>query len=153
MATAGRMQVSKYVTVTASKWYPHTSLILSLAFQNLTSKATAFKEFCSKQRIFGFQNIYSKTLSCLIKRFQNSKLCENKLWFWSKSGFQKEREREILKSFAPLRTFGLFEMFLKPYPYFKVLCEKGISNHLYVYFKNFEKRRFSSNSVFKSAFL
>jgi hypothetical protein len=24
---------------------------------------------------------------------------------------------------------------------------------LYVYFKNFEKRRFSSNSVFKSAFL
>jgi hypothetical protein len=37
---AGRMQVLRYMTVTASKWYPHTTLILSLAFQkkNLLKK-------------------------------------------------------------------------------------------------------------------
>jgi hypothetical protein len=33
MAAAGRMQVSRYVTVIASKWYPHTSLILSIAYK------------------------------------------------------------------------------------------------------------------------
>jgi hypothetical protein len=100
----------------------------------------------------GFKISTQKPYLVLSKGFKTQNFAKINSGFGVKAAFKK-REREILKSFAPLRTFGLFEMFLKPYPYFKVLCEKGISNHLYVYFKNFEKRRFSSNSVFKSAFL
>jgi hypothetical protein len=33
MVAAGRMQVSRYMTMTASKWYLYTTVILSLAFK------------------------------------------------------------------------------------------------------------------------
>jgi hypothetical protein len=117
-----------------------------------------FKSNCFQRILFKAKDIWVSKYLLKNPILSYQKVSKLKTFAKINSGFGvkaafKKREREILKSFAPLRTFGLFEMFLKPYPYFKVLCEKGISNHLYVYFKNFEKRRFSSNSVFKSAFL
>jgi hypothetical protein len=34
------------------------------------------------------------------------------------------KEKEILKSFAPFKTFGLFPMLEKPHPDFKMLVKK-----------------------------
>jgi hypothetical protein len=49
------------------------------------------------------------------------------------------KKRGILKSFAPFKTFGLFQMFWKPYPKFKMLLWKDASNPLFVFLKILRK--------------
>ena len=96
-------------------------------FPNLTSKATAWKEFYLKQRMFWISKIFIQIpYLALIKRFQNPKLYQNKPLFGVKTTFKKGG---IWKSFVPLTSLSskiliLFQMNWKPCSYFKMLCEK-----------------------------
>jgi len=85
-----------------SKWYPHTTVILSLAFQNLTSKATACKEFYLKQRMIWISNIsFWIPYSCFNKEYQNPKLCQNRPMLGVKTTFKGG----FWKSFLPLTSY------------------------------------------------
>jgi hypothetical protein len=73
------------------------------------------KSFISNKRCFGFKKSLLKkitknkqTLPCFIKSFQDSKLCEINYCLGVKTTLKKYR---ILKSFAPFKTFGLFQIF------------------------------------------
>jgi hypothetical protein len=52
----------------SSKWNPHTTMILSLAFQNLAAKTTALKEFYLKQRKFWVSKIFVQIPYLVLKQ-------------------------------------------------------------------------------------
>jgi hypothetical protein len=109
MAAAERMQVSRYVTVTSSKWYPHTSLILSLAFQKPCFKNIYIKRVLLKDKgMFWISKSLLKILSGFIKGFKTQALRKWTLVLGINTALN---EKEILKSFAPFKTFGLFQCF------------------------------------------
>jgi hypothetical protein len=83
--------------------------------KTLLQKQQFEKSFISNKRCFGFQKSLlkkqkkTKTSTALFyQKFSKLKALRNKLLSWSKNGFQKNR---ILKSFAPFKTFGLFQIF------------------------------------------
>jgi hypothetical protein len=140
-----------------SKWYLHTMVILSLVLLNPTSKASAWKEFYLKQRKIWIAKMsvqipyyVPKQRDFKLKIFvrTNFYLKQNNLW-----GKKNLEKFCCVKNPFAVKTLGLFQTFWKSCSYFKMPCEKILQNPLCVSLKNFEKRRFSSNNIFKSAFL
>jgi hypothetical protein len=109
MAAARRLHVSRYVTMTAPKGYPHTTLILGSAFKKTTSKINHFKRILFKARdVLSFKIFIQIPYLVLIKGFQNPKLCQNKLLFEVKIAF---KEKGISKSFYSIQNSWPLQIF------------------------------------------
>ena len=80
-----------------SKWYPHTTVILSLAFQNLTKNNRLKRVLLKTKDVLDFENIYSNTLFCFSKEISKPKALPKQTLVWSKKQLLK---RGILKKFC-----------------------------------------------------
>jgi len=118
-------------------WYPHTTLILSLAFQKPYFKSNNLKRVLLQTKdVLDFKNLYLKTLPCFIKRFQNSKLCEiNYCLRVRKTAFKKMEFWKVLPHSKLLASLKRFE---KLAPISKCFVKRCFKPFVCV-FENFEK--------------
>jgi hypothetical protein len=76
--------------------------------KTLLQKQQFEKSFISNKRCFGFQKSLLKNPALFYQKVSKLKALRNNYCLGIKMAFKK---RGILKSFAPFKTFGLFQMF------------------------------------------
>jgi hypothetical protein len=117
--TARRMHVSRYVTVIASKWYSHTSSVLSLAFQKPYLKSNHFKRILFKPKNVCVSKSSMKYPILFNKEISKSKVLPKQIFVWSKNDFQK-----FVESSAPIKTLGPFQIFWNSASILKYLAKR-----------------------------
>jgi hypothetical protein len=102
------------------------TIILSLAFQNLTTKATASKEFYLKQRMFWIsKNLHSNTVSHFNKEISKPNVLPKQTLVWCKNNFQKGG---FSKSFVPFKNSWPVSNVLKTLLLFQNVMQQDASN-------------------------
>jgi hypothetical protein len=80
--------------------------------KTLLKKQQVEKSCISNKRCFGFQkSLLKKNIALFYLKFSKLKVLRNKLLSWRKKRTAFKKNNRILKSFAPFKTFGLFQIF------------------------------------------